>query len=332
MSTFPHRFIPMPVLASLLFVAAVIADCAAPAAEPPSEKQPRRDRFGDPLPEEAIYRIGSPRFRVGQRVFFLAFSKDGKTLLSVNEASSPDGGVVRRWDAVTGKQLHHFSLRRIGSDPHSVALSPDGALLAYLPPVEDEAKEAEPITLVEVDSGRVVRTFAKQRHGAGIAFSPDGRTLATSDVQGIIHLWSPDSGKSLGKLEGCKLGTWGMVFAPDGKLLVGGDDKVPRLWDIKGGREVRKFPQEYPHTLVLSTAFSADGKFLAVRTSDSLEVWNTATGEKLWRLRLHANPPFIALAISPDGKLFASANKEDDFSAAEVQRRGGSPAGKLFVS
>src|SRR6516165_9296613 len=73
------------------------------------------DQFGDPLPTGALVRLGTVRFRHDGRMLAVAYAADGKTLVTASEDQT-----VRRWDAVTGKELKRFSA------PGFAALSADG--------------------------------------------------------------------------------------------------------------------------------------------------------------------------------------------------------------
>src|SRR5262249_62119290 len=101
-------------------------DAGAPARLESREEPPvRTDRYGDPLPEGAIARIGTVRFREGGGIFTLAYSPDGKILAS---GSGSRGGVIRLWDAATGKELSRLEPNE--DRVLSVAFSPDRQGLA----------------------------------------------------------------------------------------------------------------------------------------------------------------------------------------------------------
>src|SRR5207248_1144964 len=82
------------------------------------------DRFGDPLPDGAIARIGTLRFVDGGQFGGLLYTPDGKMLIT-----SGLGGFVRVWDAATGRQVREWPVKEVNS-VNSLALSPDGKTLA----------------------------------------------------------------------------------------------------------------------------------------------------------------------------------------------------------
>lgn len=101
MSGFSGRF------AAFVLTSGLIAGGAASAAEPAPKKQPRLDRYGDPLSDGAIYRVGSPRFRAGWFVYFLAFSKEGRQLLTTLPPWSSAAYHSRRRSCVSDAALEN---------------------------------------------------------------------------------------------------------------------------------------------------------------------------------------------------------------------------------
>jgi WD40 repeat protein len=74
----------------------------------------------------------------------------------------------------------------------------------------------------------------------GVAFSPDGRLLATASNDGTTRLWDPATGKHLRTLTGHDGPVWGVAFSPDGRLLAtASNDKTTRVWDPATGKHVR---------------------------------------------------------------------------------------------
>jgi hypothetical protein len=212
----------------------------AQAAAAPAQK-PRRDRSGDPLPEGALYRLGPSRFRAGFHVSFLAFSKDGKTLLSVNHLNDHSRVIVRRWETSTGKQIRQFPLPETLGEEQDVALSSDGAFLAATP----VGGVGEPITILNAVTGRVVRRFGKQMHGSGIAFSADGKTLATVHAFEPIRLWETATGRERLRIPVEKGYVHQLRFSPDGSKLVSINSEDNALvWQL-----LRRAPGQAPAAL-----------------------------------------------------------------------------------
>jgi WD40 repeat protein len=304
-------------IATLALAAGLMAVGLASAAEPAQKKQPRLDRYGDPLPEDALYRVGSSRFRVGQQVFFLAFLKDGKTLLSISGDFLH--ATVRYWDAANGKQLREFTMQ--GEIYSSFTLSPDGKHLAALRSVEGGVR----IQLVDITSGKEVRSFDIRSHGRGnagdaIAFAPNNRTLAASDENGTILLWDCASGKSPGQWKGDQSRCHALAFSPDGKLMASMDDQSSvRLWDAAAGRELRRFQvTEYSCNLA-ELAFSPDGKILGASCGDTLVFWSTKTNRIVRTVPLPSGWSWHQpmLVFSPDGKL-VTTERDDTICLLEV--------------
>jgi WD40 repeat protein len=130
-----------------------------------------------------------------------------------------------------------------------------------------------------------------------IAYSPDGRLLATGSKDSTLKLWDSD-GLELRTIAGTRKEGRALVFTPDGKsLLSDGAKGKSILCDINTGEIIRSFEGYSP-------ALSRDGKLLATRDSSFILVFQVETGEKLYELRTQTLS-MNALALSPDGKLLA---------------------------
>lgn len=142
-----------------------------------------------------------------------------------------------------------------------------------------------------------------------VTFSPDGKLLATGDVDGLIRLWQVEDGQPLLTLKGHRGWVWAIAFSPDGQILASGsNDFSVQLWNIASGRCIKVLQE---HTSgVWSVNFSPDGKTLATGSQDfSVRLWDVAQGKCLKVLQGHTGAVW-AVKFSPNGLILASGSQD----------------------
>jgi WD40 repeat protein len=157
--------------------------------------------------------------------------------------------------------------------------------------------------------------------GSAVSFTPDGKALAIGGKGMGVELWDPAEGKKLGALPEA----WGqkLAFGADGKaLLCANTDKGVVLWDVPTGKEVRRFESTAPSAI----AFSRDGKTVAAGGDKRVLLWDAGTGNEVRQISLPDDwVTACSLALSPDGKVLAAAAEGlPNFAVWDV------PTGKLI--
>jgi len=139
-----------------------------------------------------------------------------------------------------------------------------------------------------------------------VAFSPDGRLLASAGYDRTVRLWDPATGSRLRTLTGHTSDVSGVAFSPDGRLLATATGSAVRLWDPATGEPRRTLTG---HTGGVSgMAFSPDGRLLATASGDkTVRLWDPATGKPRRTLTGHTEG-VNGVAFSPDGRLLATAS------------------------
>ena len=144
-----------------------------------------------------------------------------------------------------------------------------------------------------------------------VAFSPDGKLLATGDTNNEILLYQVTDGKQLLICKGHKGWIWPITFSPNGHLLASGsDDQTVKLWDTRSGQCLATLQGHGGG--IWSVAFSPDCTMLASSSEDTtVKLWDVGTGRCIKTLQGHGSRVW-SVAFSPDGTTLATGN--DDYA------------------
>ncbi len=196
-----------------------------------------------------------------------------------------------------------------------VAFSPNGKLLAT-------AGADRLVKLWDLDRHRLSRALTNHADGVnGLAFSPDNRFLATASEDGLVMVWNTATWQITNQLKAeSKAKPRHIAFSPGEPVLVFSEGLTlssglghVTLWNYVTGERVARLERAGSRV-----AFAPDGQTFLTGNEDSVTLREAATGRDLWTVHQRAN--IVGLAVSPDGKKFATSNFGGDVRVYDMSK------------
>jgi WD40 repeat protein len=240
---------------------------------------------------------------------WLAFSADGKVLVSACPDADGPQEILTLWDVESGKELRRVRVPlAYFSDPGiSAAVGVGGRLVAL-------GREDGTIRLWDTvqnkELHRLIGSAGKSRLSrtiASVALSSDGKQLASAGWDGTVRLWDTASGKQVRVWRISVSGVEAVAFRPGGRTLAaGGGEGLVQLLDAITGNELGP-PGQYNRPIT-SIALSPDGRTLATSGGDGVRLWESTTGRLLRRIDDDSGWTII-LGFTSDGRQLRCASE-----------------------
>jgi WD40 repeat protein/DNA-binding winged helix-turn-helix (wHTH) protein len=273
----------------------------------------------------------------GWNIGRLAFSRDGNTL------SGEDDHKIKVWDIATGTETNPYV--KFGDIGHPFVVSPDGKFLAAQGPIfimsvfdiasgrriasidskvgfvtdVKFAPDSKSILIAgtwdsnntaklwSLPEGKEIMPFSDITEA--IAFSPNGKLIATANKNNTIKLWDAEKGYEIASLPGHADRVVAVDFSPDGlKLASGSLDNTTKIWNVPKN-ESRGIVRAHAKG-ISSLIFSPDGKTIVSASNDrTAKLWDVETEQERVTFSGHTDSVFVA-AFAPDGLTLATAGND----------------------
>jgi WD40 repeat protein len=226
-----------------------------------------------------VYDLSKARmiFNIRQKLIrFVVFSPHSKKIATIGGVFVDPRNNLWVWDIATRKK----TVIRVPSQPKSLAFSPDEKLVVS---GHSRGASRKPgLFLSETGTGETVGELkGHEKDVTAVAFSPDGKKVASGSLDGTVKVWDIKRRKELASFDDHHDDIFSVAFHPKESLLVStAKDKTIRLWDLDK-KDLLATAKLKELNYYLKLQISSDGKFLATRTSTgmSIQIWSIETSK-----------------------------------------------------
>jgi WD40 repeat protein len=265
----------------------------------PIHGKPKDDLTGDDLREQR-------RFRRLRRA-----AVAGLAVLTVISVVAAVIAVAKQHEAI--RRLHDAVVAKLNAEGSAMlaGTTPGGDMRALQELLAANALEANGVPILNAQSTRFTTQKIVDTSSAGyqLAYSPDGRRIATAQSDGSVRQWDSATGKPVGTpMKGHTGRVFGVVYTPDGHTIASaGGDGTMRLWNADTGAALKRNPT--PRGQLNCVAVSPDGRMIVTGGLDgTVGTWNPRTGEL--QATITGGASIYDVAFDYSGNLFATSRSD----------------------
>lgn len=245
----------------------------------------------------------------------LAFAPDGATLASASMDAGSDY-TVRLWKLATGEEIWRKVTRPWTA--FDLKFSPDGRTLVLVGGLPGQLNTTGEVRLWDAATGKELRHCEGHRERVDcVAFSPNGRMLATGSADNTVRLWEVVTGRERQCFQGHQSWISAVSFSPDGRLLVSSSDDITALvWNLTGRFRDGRFQPRHLSAEELNRCWNDLADADAARAYRSVRALQGSPGEAVPFLKNHLLPVTVAdpkrvaaLLAALDSDQFAERDK-----------------------